>query len=318
MPKLPPWMRRVGARLYWYGTRDGERVSIPLGADYQRALVLYADIEGRRDPAPGTVAQAIELYRERALPRLASSTRYQYGYTLTTLRKVFGHMPLDGVRKMHLAAFLDGHRAPVSANRAVSTLRSVYEFAGRVGLTDYELPRLHRNRERARSRYVTADEFRRLREAADPHIAAAIDLAYLTAVRRGDMLALPVSAGSDGVLAWRQGKTGREVRFRVSGTLEVALWRLRASRGAQVRRTLVAKRNGRPYTGQGFGSVWDRLRARAGLADIHWHDIRGTALADARDRGGIDYAQAVAGHDHRATTEGYTAGRRTQIVQPLD
>jgi integrase len=46
-------------------------------------------------------------------------------------------------------------------------------------------------------------------------------------------------------------------------------------------------------------------------------DLRGTCLTRAKQAGGLDYAQALAGHANRTTTEGYIARKDTTKVRPI-
>ncbi len=71
--------------------------------------------------------------------------------------------------------------------------------------------------------------------------------------------------------------------------------------------------------------VWTRLAAdmptallkRVGLVSAHWHDLRATCLTRAKEQGGLDYAQTLAGHARQATTEGYIAQRSVTKVRPI-
>ena len=56
---------------------------------------------------------------------------------------------------------------------------------------------------------------------------------------------------------------------------------------------------------------------RSGVENVHFHDIRAKALTDAKREGGLDYAQALAGHQSRDTTEGYVKARDVERVRPL-
>ena len=68
------------------------------------------------------------------------------------------------------------------------------------------------------------------------------------------------------------------------------------------------------YTVSGFDSIWRRLVQRSGLKDVPFHDIRAKALTDAKRDGGLDYAQALAGHESRNTTGGYVKARDVERV----
>ena len=76
---------------------------------------------------------------------------------------------------------------------------------------------------------------------------------------------------------------------------------------------------GQQITSTGFNSAWRRLREKGvvNLTDVNFHDIRAKAITDAyRDRG-LDYAQALGGHENRDQTERYIKKKKTEGVEPV-
>ncbi len=55
---------------------------------------------------------------------------------------------------------------------------------------------------------------------------------------------------------------------------------------------------------------------KAGICDIHFHDIRAKALTDAK-RQGKD-AQQLAGYATSAMTDRYVKSREIEVVEPLE
>jgi integrase len=80
---------------------------------------------------------------------------------------------------------------------------------------------------------------------------------------------------------------------------------------------LFTNQHGQQITKTGYNSATSRIRKKADLMDIHFHDIRGSALTDAEKDGDIHYAQSLAGHDSLATTEGYLRRKKIDYVKPL-
>ncbi|WP_215883824.1 tyrosine-type recombinase/integrase [Acidithiobacillus sulfurivorans] len=76
-------------------------------------------------------------------------------------------------------------------------------------------------------------------------------------------------------------------------------------------------RDGQPYSVSGWNSAWRRIVAKAGVEDIHFHDIRAKALTDAKRVAGRDYAQALAGHASGDMTEAYIRAREAERITPL-
>jgi integrase len=281
------------------------------------ALARWAEIEG--PPSRGsTVGAAIDRYQLEALPRLAERTRQDYVLSLGRLRTVFGEVELTDVRPMHVAQYLDRRSAKVSANRDVAVLSSVFAMAMRWGWCDANPCRgVRRNPERARERYLSDTELQALRDAADAQWQCIIDLAYLTALRRGDLMALRLGDIEPDGLAVTHRKTGARRLYTMTAELKLVLDRIRRLRRRVGTLLLFAARNGQPYSAGGWESAWRRLRTRAGITDAHFHDLRAKALTDAKRVGGLDYAQALGGHERRDTTEGYVRARETVPVRPL-
>jgi integrase len=65
----------------------------------------------------------------------------------------------------------------------------------------------------------------------------------------------------------------------------------------------------------GFNSIWRRQKIKAGLEDIHFHDLRAKAVTDAKRLHGRDFAQALAGHASGDMTDAYV--RDNPNVAPL-
>jgi len=176
---------------------------------------------------------------------------------------------------------------------------------------------VRKHSEKPRDRYLEDQELERLREAGNEQFGCIIDLAYLTAMRKGDILRLKLSDVREDGLYVDQGKTGKRQVFEMTADLRVLLARIRGLRRRVGSLSLFCNRSGQPYTEGGFNSNWKRLVTRSGVEDVHFHDIRAKALTDAKRAGGLDYAQSLAGHQSRDTTEDYVKARDVERVRPL-
>ena len=78
---------------------------------------------------------------------------------------------------------------------------------------------------------------------------------------------------------------------------------------------LFYSRKGTKYTYDGFSSIFYRLKKKAGLPDIHFHDIRAKATTDAHAQGRD--AQKLAGHESRAMTDHYIKHMTFEKIEPL-
>lgn len=89
-------------------------------------------------------------------------------------------------------------------------------------------------------------------------------LALYTAQRQGDILKMKWSDIKDGSLRLRQGKTGKVLRLPLCRRVRAVL-RHAPKRGE----TIVATRDGRPYTSDGFRSIWQRYAKGRGWPKFH-------------------------------------------------
>ena len=251
-----------------YRPKDGSgRKRIGLG---EYPSIGLAEARRRADRHRGKVADGADPAAERRAQRIAATidhlaTRYMAEEieparkpgTAALYRKYFNnhihpaigtrrarHVTYSDVAKLHRAI---GARAPVTANRVVSLLGSLFNWAAKAG----EVPRgtnptrdLTRFREQARERYLTSQEWTRLgdalreaetiglawsvdpanpkakhapkpekrREVYSPAAIAAIRLLLLTGCRVGEVLSLRWSDVDfdRGLLLLPDSKTGRK------------------------------------------------------------------------------------------------------------
>ncbi|GAB4303613.1 MAG: hypothetical protein Kow0096_25710 [Thiohalomonadaceae bacterium] len=174
-----------------------------------------------------------------------------------------------------------------------------------------------RNREHRRDRYISDDELRWLHSAADEQWQCIIELAYVTAARRGDLMKMHLSDLERDVLVIRQGKTEARVRYELTPELHSIIDRAKKLRRRVGTLHLFATRDGKPYSESGWESSWRRIRERAGVENVHFHDLRAKALTDAKRAAGRDYAQALAAHASGDMTEAYIRARDSIVVRPL-
>lgn len=119
-------------------------------------------------------------------------------------------------------------------------------------------------------------------EKAPAHLHLALTLALWTGQRQGDLLAL-TWANFDGThIRLTQRKTGKRVIIPVGKPLREALEAHRESliEPDHMRRSLHILRTsfGQPWTRYGFSASWRKACVVAGVVDLTFHDLRGTAV----------------------------------------
>jgi integrase len=171
-----------------------------------------------------------------------------------------------------------GEAAPYRANRLVALLRKMFNLARDWGLHAGDNPatRIQFFREESRDRFGQPEElprlFQAIAEEADPSVRAGVLTVLLTGARRTEVLSMRWEDVSLTRAEWRipHTKAGRPHLLPVPHALVVTL-------------RILPRVEGNPYVfvGQhGVGHLhdmkraWDRIRVKAGIHDVRFHDLR--------------------------------------------
>lgn len=311
---LPPRMvaRRYpsGAIAYYY---NGKK-RIPLGRDLNRARLEWAKLENMA-MLPGTFAAAVVDWKATELAKRGPYTQRQYEKYLEELLPAFGHMPLEAIGTVHCQQYLERRSAKVKANREVSLLSTIFNWARRTGRTaaPNPVPGIERNHEAPRGVYITDAEFRRAQESEHATVwyQDALELLLHAGQRPGDTLAMMWQHEVDGCLWVTQAKTGAKVRIEVEHDLKAVLERIRA-RARKVKSLYIVADD------QGQRITVDRLQKQHVKArgDMRWQirDIRKKTGTDVED---LRHAQRLLGHRTEVTTARVYRTVKGEKVKPL-
>ena len=167
----------------------------------------------------------------------------------------------------------------------------------------------------ARNRRLEEGEFDRLQEASkktkNPHIWPVIVFAIETGMRRGEILGL----------RWEHVDLDKRIAYlpltKNGSSREVPL----STKAAQV----LAKQRQRndtpspfPVAPNGFRLAWDRLRSRAGLSDLRFHDLRHEAISRFFELGlNIPEVAVISGHKDPRMLFRYTHLKAEHLIQKL-
>jgi integrase len=314
---LPPRLHPKAGK-YWHVAKT-DRKWTDLGPDLAAALQQYAQLEGAA-PAVGTFAELADRYIRDGMGNLKPKTIKEYKRQKPKLVAVFGHLKVADIKPPHVARYLDMHPSPVSANREIALMSSMFRKGMRWGMAATNpCIGVEGNEEFERQRYITDDEFVKVRATMPEWIKCMMDLAYITALRERVLLDLKVNDfTTSGLLVTlnktRQGKVRRKL-FAPNEFLGTTFERAKKLRKDQASEWIFPSRFGRPYTTDGFQSIWQRRLTNSGVPDFHFHDIRAKALTDAEEME-MD-AQLLAGHATKAMTERYIKFRRAVLTPTL-
>lgn len=308
---------------------DGKRPKVRLGKEKQKALKAYHKVGlDRTESAPNTVGAIINDYLQDETPTKAELTQEDHRRQAKNLKAVFGKMPISAVKPLHISQYLKNCRQnsrPIQGNREVSFLSSVFTMAVEQGyIDDNPCKKVRRNKETPKDRYVTDEEFWAVKALAGERMAAIMDLAYLTAMREGDLLRLRLDALTPHGIQYQPRKTSRRspqtLSIGWSPALRATVKRLKKLRPPIAAMTLITTRRGKTYTTSGLQSNFYKVVTKAmnqGLLTerFSFYDIRAKALSDADDAG--KDAQRLAGHATPQMTEVYLRSRRVRKVEAV-
>lgn len=283
-----------------------------LGVNLHESLAAYARLV---DQPAGGMDKLIDRVLEDAEARgVKPNTMAQYKIAAAKLKKAFAEFSPEQVEPKDVAEFMDLMSAtPNMANRCRSVLKMAFDIAVRRGIRDSNpVISIERHREARRDRYLTDDEYQRLLANASPALAPIIQIAYLTAQRIGDVLAIRRDDVTDEGIFFRQQKTGARLLVAMTPELKTAIDAAKALHGVTAPMYLLGQRNGKIRSYRAVNDLFRRATERAGLTDVRLHDLRAKSLTDAK-RQGLN-AQQLAGHTTEAQTVRYIRNRETQVV----
>ncbi|VVE47713.1 integrase [Pandoraea communis] len=315
---LPPRMRQKGASFY-YDTQQKPRKWIPLGQNYQQALIEWAKLEGRDlSPELSTLATIYDYYKRDVYPSKSPATQKGNDREAAKLLLVFGDSSIDSITPADVQRYMEarGATARVRANREKALLSHVWNFARAKGYTSLPNPctGIKGYRERGRDKYVSDAEYKAVWERASQPLRDAMDLAYLTGQRPSDVLKLALTDIQDGTLVIKQNKTGTKLRIVIEGELEALIERIKTREQKTKGLRLVQDEQGHSLTYWQLANRFEEARAAAGVT-FQFRDIRAKAATDV---GGLDSAQQLLGHASRAMSEHYVKKVAGSKVRPVN
>jgi integrase len=271
-PKLRVYVKRGRAGQVWkswaYDMRGTGKPDIPLGNDYDEALRRYHEIHHEAPRRAGTIEEAFGRWELEVLPTYGSKvTRDGYAKNLRQLRPVFSPARWDEIDLPTLKAYLRKRTGKVQANRELSLLSVVWNWARGEGLTDLVWP-AHgmerskwKNPEQAREFEVTPEIFAAIYAEADRVLRDCMDIASATGMRLTDCREVLLPAGD--FLRLKASKTGKKADFELalSEVLPNLIARRRAVKASHL--MLLSTPTGRRVSASMLRSRWDSARLLA-------------------------------------------------------
>ena len=300
---------------YYYVTNDKPRKWISLGKDLGGAKIEWARLESSTTSQDSISVLIDEWLSTEEFEARPVSTKKAYKSLAKQLKAVFGTTLVQSITPGLIAQWMDSHASKTPANMGKSVLSSVMKIAVRYGKIDYNpCQEISAHKIKGRTRYITDDEFQRIRSHANDMLQCIMDISYLTSSRISDVLAIRLSAWSKDGLLIRQIKTKKLQLFQRTPELEAAIEKAKAIPRPFRGLFLFCTTTGKQYHQNTVREWWVSARELAGVDDVHFHDIRGKSATDAEDEG-EDY-QALLGHSTKAMSDKYLKIEKPQIVKP--
>jgi integrase len=213
--------------------------------------------------------------------KIKERTRRDYVKQIKRIERAFADFPLKALDdKGARAVFLEwrdelAQTSLRQADYAYGTLARVLSWSLKRGLIETN-PCAEGGKLYSGSRVDKVwsdDEVARFLAAAPPVLRRPMLLAVNTGQRQGDLRKLAWSAYDGRVIKIRQKKTGAYVAIPVSDELRREL-----DGAPRISPLMLTNTDGKPWSESGFQSAWGKATARAGIEDLTFHDLRGTAV----------------------------------------
>jgi hypothetical protein len=352
MPKdiaLPPGVFAKGASYYKVVADGPKRIwhrlsKIKAGLPaMHRALADLLDGPKLEGMLPSLIAE----WEREVMDRHAANTQKAERARGVVIAKRLAQFHARELTPPDVMAFLKAYRDRARTHNVYrAQLRELMRFAIEKGYRDVgtnpvaEVVRTIPTR--ARTRYITDSELRRIKVAAmrakdrhghaldtrsGPMLCALIDMAYLTGQAIGDLLDVRWEKAADEPTAphlrsdgiWFARKklaksTREEVLITWTPKLRDVVRRLKALKLARPGACdwVFISQDGAQYSYWGVASAWQRARRRAGITGCTFHDIRAKALTDKEEREGMQAARTMGSHSTEQQTADYVRAKGTK------
>lgn len=298
---------KAKGRTYYYAWRGGPRLegepgTAPFIASWQKATA--PNVSNRANMFDGLIDH---FKASAAYTKLSARSRREYDRYLVEIGVQFGDMPLAAIEdKAVRKVFKDWRKGmedrPRRADYAWTTLARVLSVAKDDGLIEANhCERGGRLHKADRSEMIwTEDDLAKVKAECSAELWNVIEVALWTGQRQGDVLAMRWDQWNGTHLKVRQAKTKRLLNLKAPAPLKAILDGLER-RGPTI---LVTHRLRQPWTSDGLRASFNKARVRAKITDLHFHDLRGTAVTRLAEAGCTEpEIAAVTGHSLKAVGE---------------
>ena len=299
---------------YYYHRASGARLNGRFGSP--EFVASFAKAEERLSAKPkGTFEALCRLYTTSPeFAQLAERSQAEYKRMLATAETRFKGLPIKALDDRRIKADFLGWRAEVversglrEGDNRLSAISALLTWSRENGRIDHNhlkgFKRLYRS-DRS-DKLWTQTETERFMAVAPYELQFAFIVAMHTGLRQGDILRLTWSAydGEKLTVAVRKNRNrpgaGKVVTIPCTNALKRALDD--AKRSSPL---ILTTKTHRAFTSRHFGNLWLKASKLAEVGDLHFHDLRGTAITLLAEAGcTIPQIASITGHSLRTVTD---------------
>lgn len=307
---------------YHFHPKAGGKVRIaPPDASKSAVLRAYEEYVQEHDSTTFAALADKFLASDQFKDRQAR-TQKDYMTMTNTLKKVFGRVHVDDIEPIHIRQFMDikGQKAKVSANRHKAVLSAIFSWGYERGLVKSNpVKGVRAFTEKARERYIEDWEYKLIYEHASDVLKAFMEISYLCAARKSDVLSLQRQALKPEGVYIRQGKSGvRQIKSwtdRLRNAVNLGL----STPSSQPTMFVIHTRTGTKLTASGlrvhWNNAWEKaLNEVATLEHFTLHDLKAKGISDFE--GSLSDKQNFSGHKTASQVAVYD--RKVKVTPTLD
>jgi integrase len=202
---------------------------------------------------------------------------------------------------------------PNMANRCLSLLRNVFEYALNIHVTTNPCVGVKRHKESKRDRLLTMAELTAIYQVAVPRLQVIMELLVGTGQRIGDVLAIRRADLLPEGIQFRQQKTGAKVVVAWNTGLRETVERAKGLSKKTAALTLLHNRRGKTPDYRSVKEQWDTARDKAGVKDATLHDLRAVAATWAQQQG--QDPTRLLGHTNVTQTVRYLRDKAAKVAE---
>lgn len=291
---LPPRLHFKNGSFYLVTGTGNKRKWHKLGRSRHEAYAEYARLIPTIERQGGTFAEVAADAVKHHWPTLAERTQKDYSRALESLLKYFGDAPIKQITPGHINRYMTLRSSKHEANREHAVLSAIFTYAISVDIvTDNPARKIGYHKTKPRKRIFTRKEWKKIWLAGLDPLPVFMDLAFITGLRVGDVLALKWSQVTPEGLYVLQSKNQVEGLYRLTPGLQSVLDRakrlhMRSDSVSPLLKpdtAIIHTKAMKPYKYAGIRSSWDRACKRAKVEGARIHDIRRTAITMAKQSG---------------------------------